>query len=333
MVTKSTWSSRTADHHCHPQDLDQFGETIRLASLVHPNPHSQALFQTTHHALSNDAMAEWSSLETSLQDLHIVLNRQMVPKEWKLDGTTWPSGEATSYVKATYMWVKEHFDGRLPLHQTAMMVAIFFSKVLPKVFHHCKATDDLKHANTTQVVRDAPWVVTSSTNRKGTTSPVPFIVMMSTFIISIQYMTPSHPLGHTWTPIQTILVSHGPRSTVCLSIFLFCHTDCTSGVKGIVPFNLVCLGLACAQGNGIFKAAKFNVSWSLLKDKDLKAFHSDMIHNLKDLPYEPFIQLTNMFSVWMAQEIARKGEAIECPLTKRVADELCESGPSKYSCF
>ena len=230
------------------------------------------------------------------------------------------------------MWVKEHFDKRLPLHHTAMMVAIFFSKVLPKVFHHCKATDDLKHANTTQVVRDAPWVVTSSTNHKGTTSPVPFIVMMSTFIISIydsksplrSYMdSHSDNLGQPWTK----------KHSMSLHIPVLSDTDCTSGAKGIVPFDLVCLGHACAQGNGIFKAAKFNVSWSLLKDKDLKAFHSDMIHNLKDLPYGPFIQLTSMFGVWMAQEIARKGEAIECPLTKRVADELCESGPSKCSCF
>ena len=230
------------------------------------------------------------------------------------------------------MWVKEHFDKRLPLHHTAMMVAIFFSKVLPKVFHHCKATDDLKHANTTQVVRDAPWVVTSSTNHKGKTSPVPFIVMMSTFIISIydsksplrSYMdSHSDNLGQPWTK----------KHSMSLHIPVLSDTDCTSGAKGIVPFDLVCLGLACAQGNGIFKAAKFNVSWSLLKDKDLKAFHSDMIHNLKDLPYGPFIQLTSMFGVWMAQEIARKGEAIECPLTKRVADELCESGPSKCSCF
>ena len=278
-------------------------------------------------------MAEWSSLKTSLQDLHIVLNRQitrfqrngsLMVQHGHLEKPHHMSRLFTCGSRSTltkdYLcttqpwWLPSSFQKYCPRYSTTVRQLMTLNMpIQPRLFgmHHGWSHHPLITRVKQVQSHSLSWCQYSS----------------------FLYMTPSHPLGHTWIPIQTILVSHGPRSTVCLSIFLFCHTDCTSGVKGIVPFNLVCLGLACAQGNGIFKAAKFNVSWSLLKDKDLKAFHSDMIHNLKDLPYEPFIQLTNMFSVWMAQEIARKGEAIECPLTKRVADELCESGPSKYSCF
>lgn len=94
-------------------------------------------------------------------------------------------GGAGSYVEHTYNWVKDHYDGTRPLHQTAMLIAIVFSKILPRIFNHTKSTNPSQGMTVTQVVRNAPWTTTTSDNRKGFTFPGPFVIMMSTFIIAI----------------------------------------------------------------------------------------------------------------------------------------------------
>ena len=120
----------------------------------------------------------------------------------------WPSGQDSSYVKLTYKRVRDHFDAVVHLHQTAILVGIIFSKTLPDVCHNIKAPAGTLIYDITQVVRAAPWIPTGSQNCKEMTSQAPFIIMMSTFIITIyeptsplhQYMSSyKNNLGQLWT--------------------------------------------------------------------------------------------------------------------------------------
>jgi hypothetical protein len=176
------------------------GKTQLPSRTLNANPTSLSLQQATHSALAQDSQADWSCIGVSLQNLCIILNRQVLPQEWDIDSMTWPSGADASYVQDTYIWVRDNFDGSLPLHKTAIIVALVFSKLLPKVCHSGKPQHVPSHGNTSQFVRNTPWVATTSTNRKGMTNPIPFVTMMTTFIIA---------LYESASPLRTYMASHG----------------------------------------------------------------------------------------------------------------------------
>ena len=131
--------------------------------------------------------------------------------------------------------------------------------------------------------------------------------------------------------IRIIWVSHGPKNIVCSISFL--HPRCLTSLldaKEIIAFNLVRLGLARANGPGIFHSAKFSVSWSLLSQRDLDLFHEDLTQDLRDVPYGPFLALNRLVGLQLAQRISRRGEVIECPLVKRPADAVVQGEHSKW---
>jgi len=99
--------------------------------------------------------------------------------------------------------------------------------------------------------------------------------------------------------------------------------------KEIIPFNLVRLGLAHSCGPGIFRSAKYGVSWSLLKDHQLASFHRDLVNDLYDLPYGPFHAISHLVGLPLVQQLARAGEMVERPLLKRTADSLNDEESSK----
>ena len=155
-VTHTTWMN--------------LGQATTIPWTLHVDPHSIQLNHVTQQALALNSWANWSSLAISIQDLHTILNRQVLPQEWDLSTMTWPSGPYSSYVKLTYEWVRDHFDATVHLHQTAILVAIILSKISPDVCHNIKPpTVDLP-GDTTQLVRDVPWIPTTSQNHKGMTS-------------------------------------------------------------------------------------------------------------------------------------------------------------------
>ena len=102
--------------------------------------------------------------------------------------------------------------------------------------------------------------------------------------------------------------------------------------KEIIAFNLVRLGLARANGPGIFRSAKFGVSWSLLSQTDLAVFNEHLVQDLRALPYGPFLALTRLLGLQQAQKISRRGEVIERPLVKRPAVDVLQSDRSKRLC-
>lgn len=77
--------------------------------------------------------------------------------------------------------------------------------------------------------------------------------------------------------------------------------------------------------------AKFNVDWSLLQQNKLIHLRFDLLSQFKSLPYGPFIALTSLVGLDMAQQIACSGEVITCPLTKCPADTTVDAGHSKQA--
>ena len=130
--------------------------------------------------------------------------------------------------------------------------------------------------------------------------------------------------------IRIIWVSHGPKNIVWSVSFL--HPRWLTSlldVKEIIAFNLVRLGLARANGPGIFRSAKFGVSWSLLSQLDLDVFHEDLTQDLRDVPYGPFRALNRLVGLQLAQRISRRGEVIERPLVKCPSDAVVQGEHSK----
>lgn len=102
-------------------------------------------------------------------------------------------------------------------------------------------------------------------------------------------------------------------------------------MKEIIPFNLVRMGLAKASGNGIFRSAKFGVSFTLLNDEELRVYHNDLVKSLRDQPYGPFVAMTRIVGLEGAELLASAGEVTRRPMNKRKVAESNEeeAGPSK----
>lgn len=161
------------------------GQASTIPRVLHQDDEAVALQQATQQAISVDTRADWSSIDLTIKDLHTIMNRQCLPNEWDIDSMTWPASADNAYVKQTYIWVRDTFDGNLPLHKLALCIGVIFSKLLPNICHSGKPGTIDPTSHSSHHVRSAPWVPTTSTTRKGNKSAQPFIIMMTTFIIAI----------------------------------------------------------------------------------------------------------------------------------------------------
>jgi len=179
--------------------------------------------QSSIQAMSTDSRASWSFQDLALQDLHQVLNRSSLPTEWKMSNMSFNNDPDSKYVKDTYLWVRQNYNVQKPIHQTAILLAIIFSVVLPDVLHGAAVPESLTNnssiAEITAAVKNSEWK-SPPKGRKGFVDRIPFVMMISTFIIAIyeptsplrQYMTEhSGSLGSGWTSKHGIF-----RSMFCL---------------------------------------------------------------------------------------------------------------------
>ncbi|KAG6369887.1 hypothetical protein JVT61DRAFT_13351 [Boletus reticuloceps] len=108
------------------------GQSMGSDCVAQRDHQSDDLDRATQNAIMNDTQAEWSLLSISLQDIHTIWNKQTLPEEWtQLDSMTWPNTADGTYVQQTYNWVRDNYDGSIPLHKLALVMSIIFSKVLP----------------------------------------------------------------------------------------------------------------------------------------------------------------------------------------------------------
>ncbi|KAF9236599.1 hypothetical protein BU15DRAFT_63863 [Melanogaster broomeanus] len=252
--------------HASSAGSQSLAPVLRPADMRH-----HAVLSAATSMQSMDSRAPWSAFNISIQDLNTILNHEVLPEEWTMDIMTFPDDD--SYVKETYQWVHDNYNGCKPIHQLAMCVAIMFCHVLPNVMHGKKPsslTSSSSQANATLIVCNTPWSAPSA-NKRGMAQQNIFLVMMSTFIIAMY---------EPESPLRRYLKDHAGALGAL-------WTD-KHGAKGIKPFNLVRLGLATAKGCSIFHSPKFNNGWSLLTSSAVTKVHGDLIRGLKDLPYGPY---------------------------------------------
>jgi len=137
---------------------------------------------------ASDRNAGWTCLE-SLSKLGNLKPKAELPEEWGLQNASLSALDEFAYVSDTYQYVQDTYNGGTWWHRMALLWAIMFSKVVPNIFfdkEEIKAIQNGPDHSTeiTSKIRALSWVSTEAA-RKGNTEPIPFVTMMSTYIIAM----------------------------------------------------------------------------------------------------------------------------------------------------
>jgi hypothetical protein len=137
-----------------------------------------------------DKHAPWN-LANTLQEMGPLWKKVVLPSDWDLKHAslveTQP-GHKNHYVKETYEYVRNIYDGELWWHHLALIWGILFSKIIPYLFmsERSMPTDlAISGPQLIAAVRKLPWLRTRSENHKGLTNPQPFVTMLPTAIIAL----------------------------------------------------------------------------------------------------------------------------------------------------
>ncbi|KAF7975169.1 hypothetical protein HWV62_10357 [Athelia sp. TMB] len=240
-----------------------------------------------------DAEAPWCINSLTIGELPTILHKHKLPNDFLISHAS--LGSAKSYISATYDWVIEHYDGAIPTHKFALLVAYLFSRVAPKLGHEGApnkisamkgSTKDI-----TEHVRHVAWVpateTKNSSSRKGVTKTLPFIVMITTTIIAL-----SDPLS----PLRKYMAAHnnslGPWSQ-------------KHGSKCINAFNLVRLGVAYAHAPAIYGSPKYGSehAWSMKTPLEIAAYAKRFIALLKSKSNGPYEATKLVFGTTIANSL------------------------------
>ncbi|KIK81860.1 hypothetical protein PAXRUDRAFT_155098, partial [Paxillus rubicundulus Ve08.2h10] len=156
-----------------------------VAVLTPADMWDQAALSAAMSMQNMDSNTPWSAFNIPIQDLHTILNCEVLPDEWTMDIMAFPNNGL--YVKETYQWVKDNYNGGKPIHQLVICVAIIFCHVLPNVMHGKKPStlmSSSSQVNATLVVHNTPWD-SPPAKKRGMSQQNIFLVMMLTFIIAM----------------------------------------------------------------------------------------------------------------------------------------------------
>ena len=149
-----------------------------------------------HTEVANDAQrvdqhAPWD-LANTLQEMGPLWNKVVRPSEWDLKHASLTDtipGNKNHYVKETYQYVENIYDGVIWWHHMALIWGILFSKVVPYVFVPEGSSTLMESvgrgSQLNAEVRKLAWVRTKSENHKGLTNRLPFVTMWPTAIIAL----------------------------------------------------------------------------------------------------------------------------------------------------
>jgi len=174
-----------------------------------PKPHQQhaaALEQSLKLALRNDADAPWSTGDITIQDIHTILHRHMLPEDFVIP--VMGLDERSGYIGETYRYVRDNFALPDPLHQLALIIGIIFSKLTPNVFMEKPAQSVAFHQlsteeSTREYLNTFGW---ETRPKKGLTQKNIFVSMTATYIIALydadsplrKYFATHQNLGRFW---------------------------------------------------------------------------------------------------------------------------------------
>lgn len=140
--------------------------------------------------------ATWS-IPAKLHQMRDLWKKTCRPDDWNIAHASLQDAameESSKYVAATYEYVDDIFDCSKWQHHMALIWAILFSRVAPNIAYRKLTSKPQKGSESmiTKAIRDMPWVMPESKNRKGIKSPKPFVTMVSTTIIAVR--DPNSPL-------------------------------------------------------------------------------------------------------------------------------------------
>jgi hypothetical protein len=140
------------------------------------------------HAADSIASAPWS-LPEDLHQMGVLWDKTVLPTDWSLDHASLNDTITTpnsAYVRETYQYVQQHYDGNIWWHHFAFVLGLLFSKITPFVFYPKTQPIIGKTPQAlTKGVRAMPWTEGTSKKHKGVTSRLPYITMFSTMVFAL----------------------------------------------------------------------------------------------------------------------------------------------------
>jgi hypothetical protein len=143
-----------------------------------------------NQAHRDDKHAPWN-LATTLQEMGPLWKKVVLPSEWDLKHASLAGtqpGHKNHYVKETYEYVRNIYDGEIWWHHMALIWGILFSKIIPYLFmSEASMLTSTVHSGPQLIadVRKLAWLKTRSESHKGLTNPQPFVTMLPTAIIAL----------------------------------------------------------------------------------------------------------------------------------------------------
>jgi hypothetical protein len=174
-----------------------------------------------------------------------------------------------------------------PLHQLALIIGIYVSKLVPDLFYDNDTRPERDSYGSafafTMAIRAMKWSPNNS--RKGCKVALPFITMVPVYIMSI--FDRSSPLYEYYDANRTFP-----------SVWTKKH-----GNKGIGPLLLIRLGLAKALTARVWKGGNLGTDWAMLTREEVPNFHKNMLNLLSDREFGPYRLAEHLFGSAKARAI------------------------------
>ncbi|KAF8872030.1 hypothetical protein BD779DRAFT_1679983 [Infundibulicybe gibba] len=156
---------------------------------------SQDITHTLTQQLVFDKNAPWS-IPSTLSEMKDLWQKNILPQDWDLKHASLDRlrlNPDSEYVAHAYDYVAKNFTSSNWVHHLALIIGILFSRVAPTIFwsKDLGYTNHTDSASITAHIRSFPWIKSQSKYHKGVTSPMPFITMVTTTLIS--FLDPLSP--------------------------------------------------------------------------------------------------------------------------------------------
>jgi hypothetical protein len=244
--------------------------------------------EASQRAQASDVRAAWSAVSITLQSLPDFITRSVPPDEFSIHNVTFDKNERkNSIVLEIYQWAFTKFNMATPLHQVALLIAIYVSKIIPNLFYHEDDRPDNHDYSTmlafTNAIRDMPWKPKDS--RKGCKVAAQFITMVTVYIMAVfdrtsalhEHFDHAHSFPTAWNKKH----SH----------------------KGIGSLLLIRLGVARATTGRIWKGGNLNTDWSILTRVEFANFHHKLMTMLSDREFGPWRIAQTLFGTAKARDL------------------------------
>ncbi|KAH9918287.1 uncharacterized protein B0H18DRAFT_957952 [Fomitopsis serialis] len=278
--------------------------------------------EAAERAQETNPDAEWKAVGRPLHEIGWFVNRRTLPDEFTLQNAsivepplivpkpgaaptvqrrkTAAAAEEKEVLRKTYEWVIRDFDFTDEVHHLALIIAVVFSRLVPKVsfpkdddnnFIFSSRANDVK--TITQEIRNSDWCEMPR-NGSGCKQQAPYIIMVTVYIIG---------LWDERSPLHEYLKT--TASKALHRVFLGKH-----GAKGILIHNLIRMHLARGMTNKASKGGVMGQDWDFETGDTLRGLCRYLIKCFLDSQYGAYDAVTLLCGVKRAEELAASGQVV-----------------------